>query len=105
MRKIVISDATMKQASENFRLTFKEKIELSKLLDRLGVDYIELEGIKNDRTDSLQIKSIATAVTESGIAVPVELFAESVEKTWAALRCAKRPRLQIYAPASSVQIE
>ena len=105
MRKIVISDATMKQASENFRLTFKEKIELSKLLDRLGVDYIELEGIKNDRTDSLQIKSIATAVTESGIAVPVELSAESVEKTWAALRCAKRPRLQIYAPASSVQIE
>ena len=65
MRRIVISDATMKQTSENFRLTFKEKIELSKLLDKLGVDVIELEGIKNPRIDALQIKSISAAVTDS----------------------------------------
>ena len=30
MRQIVISDATLKQTSEDMRLTFKEKIELSK---------------------------------------------------------------------------
>ncbi len=105
MKRIIISDATMKQISENFRLSFKEKIELSKLLDKLGVDFIELDGIKNDRMDSLQIKSIATAVAESGIAVPVALNKESVEKTWSALRNAKRPRLQVFAPASPVQIE
>ena len=33
MRQIVISDATMKQTSEEMRLTFKERIELAKLLD------------------------------------------------------------------------
>lgn len=105
MKQVFISDATMKQSSENFRLSFKEKIELSKLLDRLGVDFIELEGIKNARTDALQIKSIAAAVTGSGIAVPVELNRESVERTWAALSEAKSPRLQVTAPASAVQIE
>jgi hypothetical protein len=36
MRKIRISDVTMKQAAEGFSLSFREKIELSKLLDRLG---------------------------------------------------------------------
>ena len=105
MKQIKISDATMKQTFEGFNLSFKEKIELSKLLDRLGVDFIELDEIKNDRIDSLQIKSIATAVAESGIAVPVALNQESVEKTWNALRCAKHPRLQVFAPASAVQIE
>ena len=106
MRQIVISDATMKQNSEDLRLTFKEKIELSKLLDKLGVDIIELDGIKNPRDDALLIKSVVSAVSESRIAVPVELFDnESIERTWAALKSAKNPRLQVYAPTSSVQIE
>lgn len=95
----------MKQSSENFQLSFKEKIELSKLLDRLGVDFIELDGIKNARIDSLQIKAIAAAVNDSGIAVPVELNSESVERVWSALCEAKHPRLQVCAPASAVQIE
>ena len=38
MKNIKISDATMKQTKEGFALSFKEKIELSKLLDKLGVD-------------------------------------------------------------------
>ena len=105
MKQIKISDATMKQTFEGFNLSFKEKIELSKLLDRLGVDVIELDGIKNARIDSLQIKSIAAAVSDSIIAVPVELNEESVERTWSALQHAKHPRLQVCAPASPVQIE
>ena len=106
MKQIRISDATMKQSFEDFRLSFKEKIELSKLLDRLGVNIIELNGINNVRTDSLQIKSIAQAVSESVIAVPVELNnGENLEKTWAALSEAKHPRLQVCASVSDVQIE
>ena len=105
MKKINISDVTMKQAAEGFSLSFKEKIELAKLLDRLGVSVIELEGIENPRVDSLRIKSIAAAVKESIVAVPVALNNESVAQTWAALRDAKSPRLQVCAPVSSVQME
>ena len=36
MNNIRISDVTMKQVAEGFSLSFKEKIELAKLLDRLG---------------------------------------------------------------------
>ena len=106
MRQIVISDATMKQNSEDLRLSFKEKIELSKLLDKLGVDIIELDGIKDPRVDALLIKSVVAAVGNSRIAVPVELSnEENIEKTWAALKNAKNPRLQVCASTSSVQIE
>lgn len=96
----------MKQASGELRLSFKEKIELAKLLDKLGVDFIELEPIKNPRIDSLQIKSIVSAVGDSRIAVPVELLNdESIEKTWSALKNARAPRLQVIAATSPVQIE
>jgi 2-isopropylmalate synthase len=105
MKQIRISDATMKQTSEGFRLSFKEKIELSKLLDKLGVDVIELEGIENARIDSLRIKSIAAAVSESTVAVPVELNNESIDAAWSAVRLAKHPRLQVVASTSAVQIE
>lgn len=105
MKQIKISDATMKQISESFCLSFKEKIEFSKLLDKLGVDVIELEAIENLRIDSLRIKSIATAVCESTVAVPVAMDEKSIEDTWSALKLAKKPRLQVTAPTSAVQIE
>ena len=106
MRQLVISDATMKQTFEDLRLSFKEKIELSKLLDKLGVDLIELEGIKDPRVDALLIKSIIAAVKNSRIAVPVELMNnDNLEQTWAALKNADKPRLQVCASTSSVQIE
>ena len=106
MKQIIISDATLKQTCEDLRLTFKEKIELAKLLDKIGVDLIELDAIKSARIDALLIKSIVAAVTGSRIAVPVELSSqESIERTWTALKSAKQPRLQVCAPTSAVQIE
>jgi len=105
MNRIRISDVTMKQAGRELSLSFKEKIELAKLLDKLDVSVIELEGIQSSRIDSLRIKSIASAVQSGVVAVPVRLEKQSVEETWNALRFAKHPRLQVCASVSSVQME
>ena len=105
MANIRISDITMKQVAEGFNLSFKEKIELSKLLDKLGVSVIELEGVENPRVDSLRIKSIAAAVKNSTVAVPVALNKQSVQEVWNALQAAKSPRLQVVASVSAVQME
>ena len=105
MKQIRISDVTMKQPAGDFALSFKEKIELAKLLDRLGVFAIELEGIHGSKVDALRVKSVATAVKDSVVAVPVQLNSESVLQTWNALSLAKHPRLQVCAPVSPVQME
>ena len=105
MNKIKLSDVTMKQVADGFNLSFKEKIELAKLLDKLGVSVIELEGIQNVRIDSLRIKSIAAAVMDSVVAVPVQLTAESPAQVWAAVQQAKAPRLQVCGAVSAVQME
>ena len=105
MNKIRISDVTMKQTGNVFSLTFREKIEMSKLLDKLGVDVIELEPIVQPKIDSLRVKSVAAAVRESIVAVPVALNAGSVQTTWNALKEAKKSRLQVPAAVSPVQME
>ena len=107
MREVRISDMTMKQSGQTKQvaLTFKEKLEMAKLLDRLGVAVIEAEGIKQEKIDSLRIKSIASAVKNSVLAVPVELNADSVRMTWKALKEARHPRLQVVAAISPAQME
>ena len=105
MKKVRISDVTMKQGTQEVSLSFKEKIELAKLLDKLDVSVIELEGIRSPKIDALRIKSIASAVSSSILAVPVQLDGQSVADSWNALRFAKHPRLQVCAPVSSVQME
>ena len=105
MNKIQISDVTMKQEAKSLSLSFREKIELAKLLDALGADVIELEGLEGSKTDALRIKSIAAAVKNSVVAVPVKPEAENIQQAWEAVKLAKKPRLQVCAAVSSVQME
>lgn len=107
MDGIRISDITMKQIAKSgdAALSFKGKLEISKLLDKLGVSVIELEGLSSARSDALRVKSIASAVKDSVLAVPVDLSVESVGETWDALKDARYPRLQVTAPVSTVQME
>ena len=108
MRQIFLSDITMKQPVETggIAFSFREKIELAKLLDRVGVPVIETAPIVNRRTDSLLIKSLASAVRDSVIATPLSLMEEdSAAVTWSALKEARKARLQVVAPVSTVQME
>ena len=107
MSIVRINDASMRQITKSGanKLSFKNKLELAKLLDRLGVSVIELDAVNEVKADSLLIKSIATAVKNSIVAVPVELNKESVEITWNALKSAKKARLVVEAPVSTVQME
>ena len=105
MNQVRISDVTMKQTGKEFTLSFKEKLEIPKLLDKLNVDVIELEGITQPKIDALRIKSVASTVKNSIVAVPVALSTDSVDATWNALKEAKSPRLQVVASTSPVQME
>ena len=107
MEKLMISDITLKQAakSNDYTLSFREKIEIAKLLDKVNVSAIEIPAIVNERTDVLLIKSIASCVKNSTIAVQVNLENEDIEKICDALKDAVNPRIQIVVPTSTVQME
>lgn len=107
-RNILVSDVTMKQTDgqQGSALSFRQKIELAKLLNRLGVSVIETSPILNGKPDVLLVKSLATAVKDSVLAVPVD-FTDigSPAATWDALQEAVHPRLQVSVPVSAVQME
>ena len=102
MRDIRVSDITMREAaaSKALSLSFKEKLEIVKILDRIGVGSIEVEGIESSKVDSLRIKSIASLVKNSTLAVPVKMDDESIEAVWSAAKGAKSVRLQVEAAVS-----
>ena len=106
-REVRVSDVTLKRLGDRAEdaLSFKEKLELSKLLDRIGAAVIEIEGVSGTKMDALRIKSIAAAVKSSAVAAPVALDKENVDAVWAALSGAKRPRLQVVAAVSPMQME
>lgn len=108
MRKISVSDITIKMTdlSPEGALSFRKKIEVSKLLDRLGVSVIETGPLASGKKDPLLVKSLASAVSNSALAVPVDISnIESINRTWESLKFALKPRLQICAPVSTVQME
>ncbi len=107
MERLTVADVTLKEVakSSEFSLSFREKIEIAKLLDKINVSVIELPAIKKEKTDVLLIKSIASCVKNSVIAVPVSLAEEDVERVADALKNASKPRIQIVVPTSTVQME
>lgn len=107
MREVRVGDVTMQAAmsAKALTLSFKEKLELAKLLDRLGVSVIEIEGVTSPKVDSLRIKSISSIVKNSVLAVPVALDGSDVEMIWDAMRETERARLQVKAAVSPAQME
>ena len=107
-RKVYVSDITMAlQEGENSnRLSFRQKIELAKLLDRLNVSVIETGMLVNGKQDYLLVKSIASSLRSSALSVCVDINDEtSVETIWSCLQEAVHPRLQVSVPVSTVQME
>ncbi len=107
MQKLSIADVTLKQAAKSgCSLSFREKIEIAKLLNKIHVSVIELPAIVKEKTDMLLIKSVSSSVTASSIvAVPVNLGEGDVERVAQALSAAKKARIQIEVPTSTVQME
>ena len=106
MNTVKVCDSTVRKLStgKDLSLSFKEKLEVAKLLDKLCVDVIELDEIRNGKVDALLVKSVASAVVSSTIAVPVALGNDPAA-TAAALSECKNFRLQVVAPGSSVRME
>ena len=106
MKTLKFIDMTLRQASSarGRELTFKEKLEIARSLDRLRADTIELAPISGKKADQLANRTIASMVV-TRISAAVDISVGNVEETWESVRTAKKPKLNIIAPVSTVQME
>lgn len=105
MQRIFVTDVTLRESEKNGVLSFKEKIDCAKKLDKISVDVIETAKITNAKTDILFLHAIAPLLKNSIISCNVDYNEESVEMTAKALAGARRFRLHLAVPTSSVQME
>ena len=101
MKHIRIADNTLCQG----QYTFKEKIEIARQLEKLGVDVIELPAITEVRSDTLLVRTMASFVKNATLSVAAGVTAESIELAAAALEGANKPRIRIELPVSPVGME
>ena len=74
MRTIKLIDMTLREtgAIRDNTLSFKEKLEIARILDRLKADVIELPPLSGSKADQLSNKTIASAV-KTGLSAAIEI--------------------------------
>ncbi|MBQ8907095.1 MAG: hypothetical protein IJY71_00720 [Clostridia bacterium] len=102
MKRIFVSDMTLQSGKS---LSFKEKIEIVRHLDKLNVDVIHMPAIVNATADALLIRTVSAFVKNSALSVPAGFTEESVRAAYAAVSAAHKPRLSFFMPVSAVQME
>ena len=103
MRSIALADTTL--CRENGSFSFKEKIEIARQLEKLGVDAIELPEISEPKTDILLVRTVSSFVKRATLSVAAGLTKESVENAASALSAAAHPRIRIELSVSPVGME
>lgn len=107
MRKIMTADRTiiLKSQSKDTALSFKEKVEIARLLESAKVDVVEFPAIENEKTDTLLLKTVCAFLKNSVMSVCAGMTTQSVEAAWNAVSGAAKPRLSVALPLSPVQME
>ncbi|MBQ7541315.1 MAG: hypothetical protein IJT44_03375 [Clostridia bacterium] len=103
MKQILLCDRTL--CRQNGAFSFKEKIEIARLLENLSVDAVELPVIENVRTDVLLVKTVSSFVKKSVLSVDAGGTAEGIDNAAAALMSAAHGRIRISLPVSTVGME
>ena len=106
MKKIIIADATLRLGgSAECAPGFKEKTEIVKALERLGVDIIETAPPVNGKSDILLLHTIAPLAGKRILSCSLPLDETLIESGWHAIAKAKHPRLHLMAPVSAARME
>lgn len=103
MKQIRIADTTL--CREDASLSFKEKLEIARQLEKLNVDVIELPEIRNARADVLFVRTASSFVKESTLSVAAGSTQESIENAAAALSGAAHPLIRVELSVSPVGME
>jgi len=106
MKKIFIADTTIAQSCINnsFSMSFKEKMEVAKRLEKIKVNIIEMPGAC-EKTDALLTKSLAAMIKDSVISVACNPEKNDIDAAFNAVKGAKNPRIRLVVPTSPVQME
>ncbi len=101
MKKIMISDVTLTREG----LSFREKLEIAKLLNEMSVDIVNFGKINDEKIDLLAMRTLSSIFTNTVFACTVGFDKAEIENAASAISGAKNARLTVSLPVSPVQME
>jgi 2-isopropylmalate synthase len=104
MKRILMTDTTL-CAERAAALSFREKLEIAKLLDKMKVDCIDFGTIRNPKTDPLLISTIAPLLNHSTLCITSTLDEQQTMLAAKAVTGLKHARLSLSVPVSTVGME
>ncbi|MEY4095539.1 MAG: 2-isopropylmalate synthase, partial [Acidobacteriota bacterium] len=105
--RIQVFDTTLRDGEQapGFSMTASEKLRLAQQLDRLGVDIIEAGFPISSDGDFEAVRTIAAAVRRPIIAGLARAIPADIDRAWAALSQAARPRIHVFLATSDIHLE
>jgi 2-isopropylmalate synthase len=105
--RIQVFDTTLRDGEQapGFSMTAAEKLRLAQQLDRLGVDIIEAGFPMSSDGDFEAVRTIAGAVRRPIIAGLARAIAADIDRAWAALAGAARPRIHVFLATSDIHLD
>ena len=111
--RVRIFDTTLRdgEQSPGVNLNAAEKVEIARLLARMGVDVIEAGFPAASRDDGLAVASVAREVGRNGgrpvptICALARATDSDIESAWRSVRAAQHPRIHTFLAASDLHLK
>ncbi|MEO0761546.1 MAG: 2-isopropylmalate synthase, partial [Pseudomonadota bacterium] len=107
MPRVKIFDTTLRdgEQSPGASMTLEEKIQIAALLDEMGVDIIEAGFPIASEGDFEAVSEIARATGSATVAGLARAKLPDIDRCWAAVRHARRPRIHTFIGTSPLHRE
>jgi 2-isopropylmalate synthase len=105
--RILVFDTSLRDGEQapGFSMTAAEKLRLAQQLDRLGVDIIEAGFPISSEGDFEAVRTIAGAVRRPIVAGLARAIPADIDRAWAALSHAARPRIHVFLATSDIHLQ
>jgi len=106
MNRVIIFDTTLRDGEQaaGAGLSIRDKLEIAKQLERLGIDVIEAGFPISSPGDFEAVQLIAKEIKSSTVCALAHANAEAIDRAWEAIKKSKRPRIHVFLSASDIHL-
>jgi 2-isopropylmalate synthase len=106
-RKVAVFDTTLRDGEQvpGAKLNAKQKLEIARQLERLGVDVIEAGFPCSSPGDAQAVRMVAQEVRKPVIAGLARAVKEDIDICWEAVREAEQPRIHVFLGSSDIHVQ
>ncbi len=104
MDKVIVLDTTLRDGEQaaGAKMNLREKLEIARQLEKLGVDVIEAGFPISSAGDFEAVSTIAREVRTPVICALARAIPKDIDRAWEAIKEAQHPRIHIFLSASDI---